>query len=64
MGQVNVPGLGARPAILLRPRTAPSNPWALASALLVAVGVVMMWRRLVPRRGPVGAEDVPGEDTR
>ncbi|HSM91722.1 MAG TPA: hypothetical protein VLT47_02485 [Anaeromyxobacteraceae bacterium] len=51
MGRVNVPGVGPRPAILLRPRTTPSNPWALASGILVGLGVVMMWRRLVPRRG-------------
>lgn len=53
MGQVNVPGLGPRPAILLRPRTTPSNPWAFGSALLVGAGVLMMWRRLVPRRAGV-----------
>ena len=55
MGQVNVPGVGPRPAILLRPRTTPSNPWALVSAVLVGLGVVLMWRRLVPRRS--GASD-------
>lgn len=49
MGQVNVPGLGPRPAILLRPRTTPSNPWALVSALFVGLGVILMWRRLFPR---------------
>lgn len=60
MGQVNVPGVGPRPAILLRPRTTPSNPWALASALLVGAGVLLMWRRLLPRRAQVGPA---GEDT-
>ncbi len=49
-GQVNVPGAGPRPAILLRPRTTPSNPWALVSAVLVGLGVLLMWRRLVPTR--------------
>lgn len=59
VGQVDVPGLGPRPAILLRPRTTPSNPWALASAVLVGVGVLLMWRRLIPRR----ASAAVGEDT-
>jgi hypothetical protein len=59
MGRVNVPGLGPRPAILLRPRTTPSNPWALVSAVLVGGGVLLMWRRLVPRRSDVVA---PGDD--
>lgn len=57
-GNVNVPGLGIRPAILLRPRTTPSNPWALAAAVLVGAGVLLMWRRLVPRRGgPAGGTE-------
>lgn len=50
-GNIQVPGGGVRPAILLRPRTNPSNPWAFVAALLVGAGVVLMWRRLVPRRG-------------
>jgi hypothetical protein len=61
MGQVNVPGVGPRPAILLRPRTTPSNPWALASGLLVGLGVVLMWRRLIPRRA--GAAPGAGDES-
>ena len=59
MGQVNVPGVGVRPAILLRPRTTPSNPWALVSAVFVGLGVILMWRRLFPRRrsAPAGTGD-------
>jgi hypothetical protein len=45
-GEVPVPGLGVRPALLLRPRRAPANPWALASAFLVGAGVILLWRRL------------------
>lgn len=59
-GQVEVPGIGIRPAILLRPRTTPSNPWALASAVLVGVGVALMWRRLVPRSGGAGVTEDDG----
>jgi hypothetical protein len=58
-GQVNVPGVGVRPAILLRPRTTPSNPWALVSAVFVGLGVVLMWRRLFPRRAGVDWSDAP-----
>lgn len=46
-GRVQVPGLGLRPGILLRPRATPSNPWALVAAVLVGAGVLLMWRRLV-----------------
>jgi hypothetical protein len=35
-------------------RAAPGNPWALGSAVLLAIGVVMMGRRLVPK------DDQPG----
>jgi hypothetical protein len=34
------------PAILLRTREAPGNPWALAAAILMAAGVALMWRKL------------------
>jgi hypothetical protein len=51
VGQIPVAGLGPRPAILLRPRSNPSNPWALVAAVFVGLGVALMWRRLIPRRG-------------
>jgi hypothetical protein len=35
------------PAIVLRAREAPGNPWALGAALLMAVGVALLWRKLV-----------------
>jgi hypothetical protein len=38
------------PAILLRVREAPGVPWALASALVLALGTGLLWRRLWPRR--------------
>jgi hypothetical protein len=34
-------------AILLRSRAAPGNPWALAASVVLALGVVLMWRKLV-----------------
>jgi hypothetical protein len=39
-----------RPAILLRGRHAPGNPWALLASLLLALGLLMMWRRFIPVR--------------
>jgi hypothetical protein len=40
-------GVAAEDAILLRPREAPGNPWALAAALVMAAGVALLWRKLV-----------------
>jgi len=31
-------------------REAPGNPWALAAAVVLALGTALMWRRLWPRR--------------
>jgi hypothetical protein len=42
-------GLEPRDAILLRSRSAPGNPWALGSALLLGLGVALLWRRFLPR---------------
>jgi hypothetical protein len=39
--------IAREPAIVLRPRAAPGNPWALAASLLMAAGVALMWRKLV-----------------
>jgi hypothetical protein len=36
------------PAVLLRTREAPGNPWALAAALVLVGGVALMWRKLAP----------------
>jgi len=41
--------LSVRPAIQVRSRSAPGNPWALFSALVILVGVALLWRRLLPR---------------
>jgi hypothetical protein len=38
------------PALLLRVRETPGNPWALAAAVVLALGTALMWRRLVPPR--------------
>jgi hypothetical protein len=39
--------LEMRPVLLLRGRHAPGNPLALLSALLLALGLALMWRRFV-----------------
>ena len=43
-------GIGAEPAVVLRGRHAPGNPWALGSAVLLAAGVALLWRRFLPPR--------------
>ena len=47
---VRLAGIGAEPAVALRGRHAPGNPWALASAVLLAAGVALVWRRFLPPR--------------
>jgi hypothetical protein len=46
-------GVADEPAVLLRVRETPGNPWALAAAVVLAAGTALMWRRLVPRREEV-----------
>jgi len=41
--------LEARPAILVRSRSAPGNPWAFFAALAILAGVALLWRRFLPR---------------
>ncbi|MHB8876667.1 MAG: hypothetical protein ACYC8T_23475, partial [Myxococcaceae bacterium] len=36
------------PAVMLRSRSAPGNPWALASAVTLGLGLVLMGRRWFP----------------
>lgn len=43
--------LDTDPAVLLRVRETPGNPWALAAAATLALGTLLMWRRLVPGAG-------------
>lgn len=43
-------GVERRPAIVLRHRHAPGNPWALLASLLLVTGLLLMWRRLWPAR--------------
>jgi hypothetical protein len=38
--------VGVEPGVLLRVREAPGNPWALAAAVVLTVGVALMWRKL------------------
>jgi hypothetical protein len=46
--QVVLEGIEGVPAVLLRGRHAPGNPWALAAAILLAGGLALMWRRFLP----------------
>jgi hypothetical protein len=46
----------SEPAVLLRVRETPGNPWALLAAAVLAVGTALMWRRLWPRRAPDAAQ--------
>jgi hypothetical protein len=45
---VSVASIEMRPALLLRQRHAPGNPWALLASILLALGLAMMWRRFLP----------------
>ena len=45
--QLRFVGTSSEDAVLLRRRTAPGNPWALASAVVMAAGLVLMGRRWV-----------------
>jgi hypothetical protein len=47
---LSVEAIEARPAILLRRRHAPGNPWALLASAFLVLGLAMMWRRF----GPLG----------
>jgi hypothetical protein len=50
-------GIQVEPAVLLRARSAPGNPWALAAAVVLAIGVALLWRKLLPPgRPPPGVE--------
>ncbi len=51
--------LTGRPAIALRSRRAPGNPWALAAAVLVAAGTALSWRRVAPPRVATREAAVP-----
>jgi hypothetical protein len=48
---VSVTSIEMRPALLLRQRHAPGNPWALLASILLALGLAMMWRRFLPGAG-------------
>jgi hypothetical protein len=45
-------GISVEPAVLLRARSAPGNPWALAAATVLSAGVALLWRKLRPARRP------------
>jgi hypothetical protein len=50
-------GIAVEAAVLLRARSAPGNPWALAASVVLAAGVALLWRKLLPaRRPPPGLE--------
>lgn len=47
LGALRFEGSDRQPAVLLRGKTAPGNPWALASGLVMTLGLVLMGRRWV-----------------
>jgi hypothetical protein len=49
---LSLTGIETRPAILLRRRHAPGNPWALLASLLLLLGLAMMWHRFTPEPRP------------
>ncbi|MCM2333072.1 MAG: hypothetical protein NDI82_03890 [Anaeromyxobacteraceae bacterium] len=46
---LSLDAVDVEPAVLLRVRETPGNPWALAAAAALGLGTLLMWRRLVPR---------------
>ncbi len=40
-------GVSRDPAVVLRVREAPGNPWALAASLALAAGAALLWRKLI-----------------
>ncbi len=46
---VSFDGVTDEPAVLLRVRETPGNPWALLAAVVLAIGTLLMWRRLFSR---------------
>jgi hypothetical protein len=45
-GRLRLVGIAPAPAVMLRTREAPGNPWALGAALVMAGGVALLWRKL------------------
>jgi hypothetical protein len=50
--QLRLAAVEQRPAVLLRHRRAPGNPVALVASLLLAGGLLLMWRRFLPVPSP------------
>lgn len=46
---LSLDAVAPEPAVLLRVRETPGTPWALASALVLLAGTLLMWRRLLAR---------------
>ena len=46
---LSLDSIGEAPAVLLRVRETPGNPWALLSALVLSLGAGLLWRRLAAR---------------
>jgi hypothetical protein len=50
---VQLAELVPEPVIVLRTRETPGNPWALAASVVIAIGIVLLWPKLVRgRAGP------------
>jgi hypothetical protein len=42
--------VGPETVVLLRTRSTPGHPWALASSLVMGVGIALLWRKLLRRK--------------
>jgi hypothetical protein len=51
--------VAAAEAVALRTRDTPGHPWALASAVVMAAGIALLWRRLLRRKPAGGAAGPP-----
>jgi hypothetical protein len=47
---VQLASVGPAEVVALRVRDTPGHPWALASGLVMAVGIALLWRKLLHRR--------------
>jgi len=50
---VQLATVASEPAIVLRTRETPGNPWALAASVVIAIGIALLWPKLLRgRAGP------------
>jgi hypothetical protein len=46
---VELASVAPETVIALRTRRTPGHPWALAAAAVMAAGIALLWRKLLPR---------------